>query len=190
MRKQAIRSLFLRSSRFVLESGRDHRLQERHHGAKFGAELLDRVALLALTRGQEVGTAFFIFLDPGLCETAVANFRKDLAHLFPRLFGDDARSGGIIALLGRIADGATHVAETAAVNQVNDELELVKAFEVGDLWLVASFRERLEACFYQFAHAAAEYSLFAKEVGFGLFGKSGFQNAGARAAESLGVSEG
>src|SRR5207302_5326499 len=30
---------------------------------------------------------------------------------------------------------------------------------------------------------------FAEEIGFSLFGKSGFQNPGTRAAESLGISE-
>src|SRR6266478_8517654 len=186
----AIRSLFFRCSRFILESGRDHRLQERHHGAKFGAQLLDGVLLLSLTRSQKIRTAFFILCDPGFCETAVANLGENLAHLVARLLGDDARSGGIIALLGSIADGVAHVAEASAVNQVNDELELVEAFEIGDLGLVASFRKRFEARFDQFTHAAAEHGLFAKEVGFGLLGKGGFQNASARAAESLSVGEG
>src|SRR6266446_5693680 len=116
-----MRSLFFRRGSFVLKSGRDHRLEEWHHGAQLRAELLDGVLLLALTRGQEVGAALFIFFDPGLCETAAADFREDFAHLFPRLLGDDARSGGIIALLGSIADGITHVAEAPAENQVNDE---------------------------------------------------------------------
>src|SRR6266849_6255366 len=146
--------------------------------------------LLSLTRSQKIRAAFFILCDPGFCETAVADLREDFAHLFPRLLCDNAWYGGIIALLGSIADGVAHVAEAPAVNQVNDELELVEAFEIGDLGLVASFRKRFEARFDQFAHAAAEHGLFAKEVGFGFFGKSGFQNASARAAQSLGVSEG
>src|SRR5712692_6633322 len=167
-----MRSLFFRRGSFVLKSGRDHRLEEWHHGAQLRAELLDGVLLLALTRRQEIGAALFIFLDPGFCETAVADLREDLAHLFSRLFGDDARSGGIITLLGGIADGVTHVAEPAAVNQVDDELELVEAFEIGDLGLIASFRERLESRLDQFTHTAAEYGLLAKEVGFGFFSKS------------------
>src|SRR5229473_7541256 len=185
-----LRSLFFRRGRLVLKSGRDHRLEEWHHGAQLRAELLDGVLLLALTRRQEVRAALFVLFDPGFCETAVADLREDLAHLFSRLFGDDARSGGIITLLGGIADGVTHVAEAAAVNQVDDELELVEAFEIGDLGLVACLRECLEARFDQFTHAAAEYGLLAKEIGFGLFGKSGLQNAGARAAESLGIRKG
>src|SRR5437867_10762339 len=89
------RALFFRCRRFALKSGRDYGLQEGHHGAKFRTELLDRVLLLALARGEKIGAAFFILCDPGLCESAVANLREDLTHLFARLFGDDARSGGI-----------------------------------------------------------------------------------------------
>src|SRR6266852_7638023 len=110
-----MRSLFFRRGSFVLKSGRDHRLEEWHHGAQLRAELLDGVLLLALTPGQEVGAALFIFFDPGLRETAVADFRKDLANLFPGLLGDDPRSGGIISLLCSVADGVAHVAEAAAV---------------------------------------------------------------------------
>src|SRR5258708_34429354 len=167
-----MRSLFFRRGRLVVKSGRDPRLEDWHHGAQVRAELLDGALLLALTRRQEVRAALFVLFDPGFCETAVADLREDLAHLFSRLFGDDARSGRIIALLGSIADGVPHVAETAAVNQVNDELELVEAFEEADLGLEACFRERLESRLDQFTHTAAEYGLLAKEVGFGFFGKS------------------
>jgi len=66
----------------------------------------------------------------------------------------------------------------------------VEAFEVGDFGLVARFRESFKSRLDQLTHAAAEDGLLAKEVSFGLFGESGFQNPGARAAESLGVSEG
>src|SRR6266852_711776 len=88
------------------------------------------------------------------------------------------------------ADGVAHVAEAAAVNQVNDEFELVETLAVRDLGLIASLCKRLEARFDQFTHASTKYGLFAKEVSFSLLGERGFQNASTRAAESLGVSEG
>src|SRR5260370_11067604 len=184
------RRLFFRSRCFALEAGRDYRLKEGHHGAKFGAESLDGVLLLALTHSQEVRAALFIFIDPRLSETAIADFRENLAHLLARLLGDDARSGRIIALFGSVTDGVAHVAEAAAVNQINNELKLVKAFEVGNLRLVAGFRESFEARFDQFTYTAAKYGLLAEEVGFSFFGESRFENAGACAAEGLGVSEG
>ncbi len=143
--------------------------------------------MLALARGEEIRAAFLVFFDPFLREAAVADFREDFAHFFACLPGDDARTGRIVALFGGITDGIAHVAEATAVDQVDDELEFVQAFEISDLGLVACFCQRFETCFDQFTDAAAEYGLFAKKVGFSLFGKSGFKNAGARAAESFGV---
>jgi len=40
-----------------------------------------------------------------------------------------------------------HVAEAAAINQVDDEFQFVQAFEVGNFRLVSSFGERLESGF-------------------------------------------
>src|SRR5260370_11415226 len=162
--ERKIRRSLLRCGRFVLESRGDYRLQKWHHGAQLRAELLDGVLLLALARCEEIGAALFIFCDPGFRETPVANLREDFAHFFPRLPGDNARSGGIIALLGSIADGVAHVAEAAAVNQVDDELEFVEAFEIGDLGLRACVREGLEARFDHCPPAAAAYRLLAKEL--------------------------
>src|SRR5216684_3468286 len=136
-----------------------------------------------------IRAALFIFFDPGFCKTAVADFREDLAHFFPRLLGDDARPSRIIALLGRVAHGVAHIAEAAAVNQINDELELVEAFEISDLWLVSGFRQRFESRLDQLAHTAAEHCLFAEEISFRFLGKRGFQDAGARTAESFGVGQ-
>src|SRR5260370_40275845 len=114
-----MRSLFFRRGRLVLKSGRDHRLEEWHHGAQSRAELLDGVLLLALTRREEVGAALFVLFDPGFCETAVADLREGLAHLFSRLLGEDARSGGIITLLRSITDGIAPQANASAVKQSN-----------------------------------------------------------------------
>src|SRR4029077_3757332 len=120
----------------------------------------DRVMLFALAGGQKVGAALFIFFDPSLSETAVADLCQDLSHLVARLLGDNSRSRGIVSLLCSVADGIAHVTEAAAVNQINDKLEFVEALKVGDLRLVASFRERLEARFDQFTHATAKHGLF------------------------------
>ena len=103
--------------------------------------------------------------------------------------GDDAGAGYVVAPLGCVGDGVAHVLEAAAIHQVDDELEFVEDFEVGELGLVACFDEGLEACFDECAGAAAEDSLFAEEVGFGLFGEGGLEDAGAGAADAFGVAE-
>ena len=92
-------------------------------------------------------------------------------------------------MFGGVADGIAHVAEAAAINQINDQLQLVHAFEISDFGLIAGIDQRFEAGLDQFADAAAEDCLFAKKIGLGFFGESGFKNAGASAAEAFGVRE-
>ena len=108
---------------------------------------------------------------------------------FLRLGGDDARAGYVVAPLGGVGDGVAHVLEAAAVHEVDDELELVEDFEVGELGLVAGFDEGLEACLDEGGGAAAEDGLLAEEVGLGLFGEGGLEDSGAGAADALGVGE-
>ena len=50
------------SHQHALFRPRDHRMDERHHGAQLRADLLDRVLLLP--RRREPGTARFVFRDP------------------------------------------------------------------------------------------------------------------------------
>ena len=164
-------------------------MQKGHHGAKFGAELLDWMTLFALACGEKIRAACFVFRYPFFGKTAVANFRENLFHFVARFLCDDARAGAVIALFGGVADGIAHVAEAAAVNEIDDELEFVHALEVGDFGLIACGDERFKAGFDQFADAAAEDGLLAEEIGFGFFGESGFEDAGACTAESFGIRE-
>ena len=120
---------------------------------------------------------------------AVLDFGEQLFHLRACLVGHDARAGGVVAELGSVGDGIAHVAEAAAVHQVDDELEFVQALKVGDLRLVAGLDEGFEAGFDQGDGAAAQDGLLAEEIGFGFFGEGGFQNAGAGAADAFGVGE-
>ncbi len=100
---------------------------------------------------QEIRAAFFVFFDPLPGETPVADLGKDSAHLFACLGSDDARPGGIIALLGGIADGIAHVAESAPVYEIDDQFQFVETFEVRDFRLIAGGDKRLKACLDQFA---------------------------------------
>src|SRR5579885_1793325 len=161
----------------------DDGLKEGHHGAEAGTVLLARPG------GQEIRATLFIFLDPFFGEAAVADFGEEFFHFVASLLSDDAGAGGIVAMLGSIADRVTHVAETAAINENDNELKLVETLEVGNLRLIAGVGERLETGLDQFAHAAAKDRLFAEEVGFGFLGKGGFKNARPRAAEAAGVGE-
>ena len=135
------------------------------------------LGLLGLAPRVERRTAVLVLLDPRLGEAAVLDLGEDLLHLLARLLVHDADAGDVVAVLGGVADRVAHVVEAAAIHQVDDQLQLVQALEVGDLGLVAGLDERLEARLDQFGGAAAEDGLLAEEIGLGLFGERRLEDA-------------
>ena len=79
------------------------------------------------------------------------------------------RGPRVVTVLGRIRDRVAHVREPALVEEVDDQLHLVHALEVGDLRLVSGLDERLVGGLDQMRDAAAERRLFAEQVGLRLF---------------------
>src|SRR5690606_28159617 len=77
----------------------------------------------------------------------------------------------------------------ALIEQVDDQLELVQALEVGHLGCVPGLDQRLEARLNQSDRAAAKHGLLAEEVGLGLFAEGRFNDAGAPAAVGASVGE-
>ena len=55
------------------------------------------------------------------------------------------RAGLVVAVLGGVADRVAHVGEAALVDQVDDQLHLVQALEIGHLGRVAGLDQRLVA---------------------------------------------
>ena len=94
----------------------------------------------------------------------------------------------IAAVLGCVADAVPHVTQPAFIQQIDDQLELVQAFKVGDLRLIAGFDQRFEAGADQRGDAATEHDLFAEKIGLGLFLEGRLDDAGARTADRFGVS--
>ena len=115
--------------------------------------------------------------------------REDLAHVRARLVGDDALAARVVAVLGRVGDRVAHPGEALLVHQVDDQLELVQALEVGHLGVVAGLDERLEAGLDELRGAAAEHGLLAEQVGLGLVLEGRLDHAAAGAADALGVGE-
>ena len=64
-----------------------------------------------------------------------------------------------------------HLGDAALVEQVDDQLELVQALEIGDLGLVAGLDQGLEAGDDQLGGAAAQHGLLAEQVGLGLLAR-------------------
>src|SRR5260370_26313993 len=113
------------------------------------------MSLLAMARAEEIGAALFVFFNPFFGEAAVANLRENFAHFLARFLGDDSRSGGIVALLGGVAHGIAHIAEAAAINQIDDVFQFVEALEISDFALIAGLDQCLETPPAQFTHHAA-----------------------------------
>ena len=100
---------------------------------------------------------------------AGANLGEHLPHHVLRFGGDDARSAAVVAVLGGVADRVAHEAEAAAIHQIDDQLQLVQALEVGDLRLIPCLDQRFETGGDERADAAAEHRLLAEQIRFRFF---------------------
>src|SRR6266545_3559965 len=118
-----------------------HRLEERHQRTQPRTDFLDFQVLLALALRVEPGATLAIFLDPLRRVRPVLDLLEHLLHFLARLFGHETRTAGVITVLRSVAHGVAHVVQASLIHQVDDELQLVKAFEVGDLGLIAGFDE-------------------------------------------------
>ena len=101
----------------------------------------------------------------------------------PCLGGDDAGPAGQVAVLGGVGDRVAHAGDALLVHEVDDELQLVEALEVGRLGLVARLDEGLETGLHQLGEPAAEHDLLAEEVGLGLLLEGGLEHAGPGPAD-------
>ena len=75
------------------------------------------------------------------------------------------------------------------MHQVDDQLELVQALEVGHLGVIAGIDERLEAGLDQLGGASAEHRLLTEQVCLGLILEARLDHAAACAANALGIGE-
>ena len=122
-------------------------------------------------------------------EAAVLDLVEHLAHLGLHRRVDDPRTAGEVAVLGGVGDRVPHAGDALLVHEVDDQLQLVEALEVGRLGLVARLDERLEAGLHERGEAAAEHDLLAEEVGLGLLLEGGLEHAGAGAADGRRVGQ-
>src|SRR5512132_771617 len=179
----AIRTLAMRSTLPLVP-------QPRHHAAQRLAGLRDRVVGPGLAHAGEVGPALVVFLHPLAGEGPRLDLGQDAAHLGLGGVVDDAGPAGVVAVLGRVRHRVAHAGQAALVHQVDDQLELVQALEVGHLGLVAGLGQGLEAGLDQGGGAAAEHGLLAEQVGLGLLLEGGDQGPGPGPADRPGVALG
>src|SRR5690606_20824459 len=165
-------------------------LEPAHHRAQLRAGLLDRVLGQRLAVATEVLLAAVELLHQLVGEAAVLDLVEDAAHLLLGLGVDQPVTAGVAAVLGGVRDGPVHLRDAALVHEVDDELHLVQALEVGHLRLVAGLDQGLEARLDQLGDAAAEHRLLTEQVGLGLLLEGGLQRARPGAADRLGVRQG
>ena len=117
----------------------------RHHGAEFGTDVLDCAGIVHAPRGLEAGGNGFPFLHPSASELARLDIGEHPPHLGLGLVRDDAGARHIFAPLGGVGDRIVHVGNAALVDQIDDQLHLVQAFEIGLLRRIAGIDQRLGA---------------------------------------------
>ena len=116
---------------------------------------------------------------------AVLNVRQHRPHPgLGLLVGQHPGAGDVLAELGGVGDGVVHGGHAALVDEVDDELHLVDALEIGVFRGVTGFHQRLEAALHQIHHAAAQNGLLAEEVGLGLIVEGGLHDARPGAADA------
>ena len=114
---------------------------------------------------------------------------EHLLHLGLGVRGDDARAGHVFAVLGGVGDRVVHVGDAALIDEVDDELHLVQALEIGHLGRISGLDQRLEAGADELDEAAAEHDLLAEEIGLALFLEGRLDDAGAAAAIGGGIGQ-
>src|SRR5690606_26164291 len=162
----------------------------RHHRAQLRTDLLDLVSGGQTTAGghfRVVGTAF---QDEALGVFTVLDVGQAFLHGGTGFAGNHARTGHVLAVLGVVRDRVVHGGNAAFVHQIDDQLQLVQALEVGHFRRVAGIDQGFKAGLDQLDGAAAEHGLFAEQVGFGFFTEVGFDHAGLAATVGGSVGEG
>lgn len=165
-------------------------LDPRHHAAQALTDHFDLVTLQQATPGSERGIACLVFQDEVLGVFAILNTGEQLTHSVLGLSRHDPRPADVLAEFGVVGDAVVHVADAAFIDQVDDQLEFVQAFEVGELRRIAAFHQCFETELDQLDGATAEHGLLTKEVSLGLLAEVGFDDAGLAATNGRGVGQG
>ena len=141
--------------------------------------------------GVEEGAAVLVLGDPAPGKGAVLDVPQHGAHvLLHLLMGQHPGTGDVFAEFGGVGDGVVHGRNTALVDQVHDQLDLVDALKIGVLRLVARLAQHLKAALHQVHQAAAEDGLLAEQVGLGLVVHRGLHDTGTGSADAGDVGQG
>src|SRR5712664_2322558 len=151
-------------------------LDPGHHFAQAGSYLLDRQLGGDAAPAEQGGRAGAVLQHELLSVLACLDAQQRIAHALARRFVDDLRAGDVLAVLCVIRDRVVHGADAALVHQVDDQLELMQAFEVRHLGRVACLHQGIEPGLHQLDATAAQHGLLAEQVGLGLLLEAGLDD--------------
>src|SRR5690606_20704565 len=132
----------------------------------------------------EASCARLPLLHPFRGELAGLDVVQDALHLSLGLCGDDARTRDVLAPLSSVRDRVVHVGDAALVDEVDDELHFVQAFEVRHFRSVASLDQRLETSADELDQTAAQNDLLTEQIGLALFLEGGLDDARTTTADA------
>ena len=139
------------------------------------------------TTRQNAGSTSTILKDEVLGILTRLNARQHLAHGVLGVLGDDLRTRDVLAILGIVRNRIIHIADTAFVHQVDDQLQFMQTFEVSHLRRITRLDQHLVAFFHQLDTATTQHALLAEKIGLGFFLERGLDNAGLAATNCRSV---
>ena len=154
-----------------------------HHAAKTLTDLFGAVFGLGGAHGLEPDLGGLVFQDPLTGKGATLNIGENLLHLGLGLVGDNTRAGDVVAIFRGIRDRIAHIGKAALIDQIDDQLDLMQALEIGHLGGIARLDQGIETGLDESAKTAAEHHLLAEEICFGLLLEAGLDDAAAPAAD-------
>ncbi|BBG29212.1 septin family protein [Zymobacter palmae] len=141
----------------------------RHHRTQLGAHFFDRVFSTDTTAVFQSREASLVVQDEVASKSTVLDVFQNTAHSVFGVFCDNFRASDVVTVFSGVGDGVAHVGHTTFVHQVNDQFHFVHTFEVRHFRSITCFDQRFETCLNQCRNTAAQYRLFAEEVGFSFF---------------------
>src|SRR6266542_5740725 len=112
------------------------------------------------------------------CKFSGTNVAQRGSHVLLHCLIDNLWTDGQFAPFGGIRNQSAHSGESCLMDKINNELEFVQTFEIGELGRIASANKGVEAGTNERARAAAEHGLLAKQIGLSLLAKSRFEYTG------------
>src|SRR5438034_8503660 len=114
-----------------------------------------------------------------------ANVAQRGSHVLSYCLIDNLWTNGQLAPFSGIRNQSAHSRESRFVNEIDNELEFVQTFEVGELGRIAGADECVEAGTNQPDGTDTQHRLLAKKISLSFLPKSRFENAGTRTANSF-----